>query len=89
MFGFGSLTGKTERRITIRDASGLGDNTGSRLGTTVEFAFDVARSVELLEMLHVDMPKTSVIKEEFLLRRGEVLIDVGHNFHVEDFLEVT
>ena len=83
------MTSEAQWSITIRDSSRLGDDTGSRLGTTVEFAFDVARSVKLLEMLHVDMPKASVIKKKFLLGRGEVLIDVRHNFHIEDFGEVT
>ena len=35
------------------------------------------------------MAKMCVVEKEFLLRQGEVLIDVGHDFHVEDFREVT
>ena len=47
-FSFGRLTSETERRFTIRHTGRLGDYTRSRLGTTVEFAFDVTGAIELL-----------------------------------------
>ena len=82
--GLGRLTGDAERRDAAGGARTLGKEAGASLSTTVELAFDVTRPVKTLQVLHMDVPQTSVIEEEIFLGRREILVILGQDLHVED-----
>ena len=86
--GFGCLTSKTEWGNATGGPSSLGKKAGSGFLTSVEFTFDVAWTIKALKMLHVDVSKSNMIKEEIFLGAGKVFVLSCKDPKVEDLGEV-